>query len=152
MNLHGSHRHPNPRPRPCYPAFSRGCLGLADFSREPVCDNLRPFMSDPKSDRRSSPRTPVRVGVSVRSAPGVSATGHTRDLSTSGIFLYADSEILVGSELEMVLMLPNQFTNGEKRWVCCQASVVRVEPGGENGRFGVAASIRSIATLPEIPG
>jgi hypothetical protein len=109
-------------------------------------------MPDPKSDRRSQERTSVRLGVSIRSPEGKPATGYTRDLSTSGIFLYADSEILVGSELEMVLMLPTQLTNGEKRWVCCQASVVRVEPGGADGRFGVAASIRSIATLPEIPG
>jgi PilZ domain len=109
-------------------------------------------MSDPKSERRSRQRVPVRLGVSIRSPQGEPATGYTRDLSTSGIFLYADSEILVGSELEMVLMLPAQLTQGEKRWVCCQASVVRVEPGGEDGRFGVAASIRSIAALPEIPG
>ena len=94
----------------------------------------------------------MRLGVSIRSPQSQPATGYTRDLSASGIFLYADSEIVVGSELEMVLMLPTQLTNGEKRWVCCQASVVRVEPGGEDGRFGVAASIRSIATLPEIPG
>jgi hypothetical protein len=109
-------------------------------------------MSGPTSDRRSRKRVPVRLGVSIRSPQGQPATGYTRDLSTSGIFLYADSEILVGSELEMVLMLPTELTDGEKRWVCCQASVVRVEPGGEDDRFGVAASIRSIATLPEIPG
>ena len=109
-------------------------------------------MSDPTSDRRSRKRVPMRLGVSIRPLQGQPATGYTRDLSTSGIFLYADSEILVGSELEMVLMLPTQLTDGEKRWVCCQASVVRVEPGGEDGRFGVAASIRSIASLPEIPG
>ncbi len=109
-------------------------------------------MSDPKSERRSRQRVPVRMGVSIRSPQGEPATGYTRDLSTSGIFLYADSEILVGSELEMVLMLPAELTQGEKRWVCCQASVVRVEPGGEDGRFGVAASIRSIATLPELQG
>ena len=109
-------------------------------------------MPDSKSERRSSQRIPARLGVSIRSPQGQAATGYTRDLSASGIFLYADSEILVGSDLEMVLMLPSQLTNGEKRWVCCQASVIRVEPGGEGGRFGVAASFRSIATLPEIPG
>jgi PilZ domain len=107
-------------------------------------------MADCKSERRSIQRMPVRVGVSVRSAQSQSGTAYTRDLSTSGIFLYADSEILVGSELEMVLMLPAELTDGEKRWVCCKASVLRVEQGGEYGRFGVAASIRSIATLPEI--
>ncbi len=109
-------------------------------------------MAEPNSDRRSSRRIPVRVGVSIRSSQSQPATGYTRDLSTSGVFLYANSEILVGSELEMVLMLPTQLTDGEKRWVCCQASVIRVEPGGEDGRFGIAASIRSIATLPEIGG
>jgi len=109
-------------------------------------------MSGPKSDRRSCQRIAARLGVSIRSAENQPAAGYSRDLSTSGIFLYANSEILVGSELEMVLMLPTQLTDGEKRWVCCQASVIRVEPGGEDGRFGVAASIRSIATLPEIPG
>jgi hypothetical protein len=109
-------------------------------------------MSDADSDRRSQQRITARTGVSIRSSQGQPATGITRDLSMSGIFLYADSEILVGSELEMVLMLPSQLTDGEKRWVLCQASVVRVEPGGENGHFGVAARIRSIATLPEILG
>jgi hypothetical protein len=109
-------------------------------------------MPDPKSDRRSRQRIPVRLDVSIQSPQNQADHGYTRDLSTSGIFLYANSEILVGSKLEMVLMLPAQFTNGEKRWVCCQASVVRVEPGGPDGRFGIAASIQSIATLPEIPG
>src|SRR5271169_125234 len=108
-------------------------------------------MSDPSSDRRSRKRVPMRLGVSIRSQQGQPATGYTRDLSTGGIFLYADSEILVGSELEMVLMLPPELTSGEKSWVCCQASVIRVEPGGKGGGFGVAASIRSIVTLPEIP-
>ena|ERR1700675_3481491 len=109
-------------------------------------------MPDPKSERRSGQRMPVRLGVSIRSSQSQPAAAHSRDLSASGIFLYADSEILVGSELEMVLMLPTQFTNGEKRWVCCQALVVRVEPGAECSGFGIAASIRSMATLPEIPG
>jgi hypothetical protein len=109
-------------------------------------------MSQSKSERRSRERVPARVGVSIQSPKSRPDTGYTRDLSASGIFLYANSEIKVGSELEMVLMLPAQLTDGEKRWVCCQASVLRVEPGGEDGRFGVAASIRSIATLPEIPG
>ena len=109
-------------------------------------------MPEPKPERRSLPRMPVRLGVSIRSPKSQPDTGYTRDLSTSGIFLYANSEILVGSELEMVLMLPTQLTDGEKRWVCCQASVIRVEAGGEGGRFGVAASIRSMATLPEIGG
>ena len=109
-------------------------------------------MSEPNPDRRSRQRIPARTGVSIRSSHGQSHTGISRDLSMSGIFLYANSEIRVGDQLEMVLMLPAQLTDGEKRWVMCQASVVRVEPGEKDGNFGVAASIHSIVTLPEIPG
>jgi hypothetical protein len=109
-------------------------------------------MPSPKSERRSKERVPARVSVTIQSPANASVTGFTRDLSMSGIFLYANSEILVGSMLEMVLMLPAELTAGEKRWVCCKASVIRVEPSGEGGRFGVAASINSMDALPEISG
>jgi hypothetical protein len=109
-------------------------------------------MSTPKSERRRGERIPVRLGMSIKSGQSQPSTVYTRDLSTSGIFFYSDSEILVGSELEMVLMLPEQLTNGEKRWVCCQAAVLRVEQVTDGGGFGIAASIRSISALPEITG
>ena len=67
------------------------------------------------------------------------------------MFLYTDSRITEGSELEMVLILPPELTQGVKQWVCCRASVVRVEDSLEGGDFGVAASIRSIEVMPEIP-
>jgi len=87
-------------------------------------------MPDAKPERRSRQRLAVRVPVSIQSRQGrVQASGYTRDLSTSGIFLYTDSQIGEGSELEMILILPTELTGGEKRWVCCRASVVRVEVG-----------------------
>ena len=109
-------------------------------------------MSETKRERRSGQRIPVRVPVSVK-APHerVATSGVTRDLSMGGVFLYTDSRISEGSELEMVLILPPEITKGEKQWVCCRASVIRVEDGQERGSFGVAASIRSIEVLPEIP-
>jgi hypothetical protein len=109
-------------------------------------------MSDANRERRSGQRVPVRVPVTVKAGTErLASTGVTRDLSTAGIFLYTDSRISEGSELEMVLILPPEITKGEKQWVCCRASVVRVEGSGESGRFGVAASIRSMEILPEIP-
>jgi hypothetical protein len=68
------------------------------------------------------------------------------------VFLFTDSEVTEGSELELVLVLPPELTGGEKRWVCCQASVVRVECRGESGGYGVAASLRNLEALPEIWG
>ncbi len=111
-------------------------------------------MSDPRPERRSQQRLPVRVPVSIQARQGrAQASGYTRDLSRSGLFLYTDSRIAAGSELEMVLILPPELTAaGEKRWVCCRASVVRVEDSEDGSDFGVAARIRSIEILPEILG
>jgi hypothetical protein len=110
-------------------------------------------MSEPKAERRSRKRVPAEVPVSIRSNGGtVQLTGRTRDLSTSGIFLYADARIEPGSELEMVLILPPELTQGEKRWVCCQAMILRVEELGGKLGFGVAASIRKMEFLPELTG
>jgi c-di-GMP-binding flagellar brake protein YcgR len=109
-------------------------------------------MTIPKDDRRSRQRIPASVPVSIKAPPGnLQLTGQTRDLSTSGIFLYTNAHISEGSELEMVLILPPELTQGEKRWVCCQARVVRVEEKPD-GNFGVAANIRNMDILPEIVG
>jgi hypothetical protein len=109
-------------------------------------------MTRGKPEQRSLSRTPLKVQVSIRSGPAQPGTGLTRDLSRNGVFFYTDSEIHAGSDLEIVLMLPPELTRGEKQWVCCQASVVRVEQAAGTGQVGVAARIRNIATLPEIPG
>jgi hypothetical protein len=109
-------------------------------------------MTEVKRERRSGQRLAARVPVSIKGKEGkTDATGVTRDLNAGGIFLYTDSRIVAGSELEMVLILPPELTHGAKQWVCCRAAVVRVEDNADGGDFGVAASIRSIEILPEIP-
>ncbi|MCU1297060.1 MAG: type pilus assembly PilZ [Acidobacteriaceae bacterium] len=110
-------------------------------------------MTESKAERRSGKRIAAQVQVSVKVAEGtVQTTGRTRDLSESGIFFYTDSDLAEGSDLEMVLILPPELTQGEKRWVCCQASVVRLENGKDDGAVGVAARIRHIQVLPEVLG
>lgn len=118
--------------------------------RAPSCYAASPMASS-KSERRSLPRVPVRERISIRSGQSEASTGLTRDLTRNGVFFYTDSRIHEGSDLELVVMLPPELTQGEKRWVCCQASVVRVEEAPGTGQMGVAANIRNIATLPEIP-
>lgn len=109
-------------------------------------------MANPKPERRSNQRVAARVPVAIRSPQQTSSAAYTRDVSTSGIFLYADSNIELGSELEFVLILPPELTDGEKRWVCCQATVVRLGQPQAGQPFGLAASIRNMQVLPEIPG
>ena len=104
-----------------------------------------------KNDRRSRQRVAARLPVRVKSGAGGSElAAETRDVSTNGVFLYTKSRMTEGSDVELVLILPPELTSGEKCWVCCHARVLRVEHGA--GRdFGVAAEIRRMDILPEIP-
>lgn len=99
------------------------------------------FLSVPTEsnhERRSGTRIATRVPTRVRTAQGAEVPAHTRDVSANGIFLYSNSKMEQGSEVELVLILPPELTSGEKCWVCCQATVVRVEDEGTE--FGVARS------------
>jgi c-di-GMP-binding flagellar brake protein YcgR len=103
------------------------------------------------TERRSGTRIPTRVPTRVRPVHGADQaplTAQTRDISANGVFLYSKSRMEKGSEVELVLILPPELTSGEKCWVCCQATIVRVEE--EGSEFGVAAQIRRMDILPEV--
>jgi hypothetical protein len=104
-----------------------------------------------KIDRRAGPRVAARLPVKLRAAES-EMTAETRDVSTHGIFLFIQSRLAEGSNLELVLMLPPELTAGRKCWVCCHARVLRVERAAAGNRFGVAAQIQRIDILPEISG
>lgn len=100
------------------------------------------------TDRRSGTRIATSVPTRVRTAEGSDQTAQTRDISANGVFMYTQSRMEKGTEVELVLILPPELTAGEKCWVCCQATVVRVEQ--EGSEFGVAAQIRRMDILPEV--
>jgi hypothetical protein len=91
---------------------------------------------------------PMQVPVKVRHQ-GSEMEGLTRDLSSSGIFLYAEGGMKAGSKLELVLMLPPGLGIGSGGWTLCEASVVRVEESDGKG-VGIAATLERIAVLPEL--
>jgi hypothetical protein len=102
-------------------------------------------------NRRSRERVLAKLPVRIRSsASNAELTAETRDVSTNGIFLYTQSHMVEGSDVELVLILPPELTAGEKCWVCCHARILRVEEGPGTD-FGVAAEIRRMNILPEIP-
>ena len=103
-----------------------------------------------QAERRSRKRIPTSVPARVRTAHGVEHSAQTRDVSSNGVFLYSKSKMETGSEVELVLILPPELTDGQKCWVCCHAQVLRVEQG-PGKKFGVAAAIRRMDLLPEIP-
>src|ERR1700693_5891424 len=102
-------------------------------------------------DRRSRSRVVAKLPVRVRSAAAnAELSAQTRDVSTNGVFLYTNSRMMEGSDVELVLILPPELTAGENDWVCCHARVLRVEQGPGKD-FGVAAEIQRMDILPEIP-
>src|ERR1700681_3941822 len=100
------------------------------------------------TERRSGTRIATRVATRVRTVQGAEQSAQTRDVSANGVFLYTKSRMEKGTEVELVLILPPELTSGEKCWVCCQATIVRVEEQGTE--FGVAAKINRMDILPEI--
>lgn len=105
--------------------------------------------SQRNSERRSSDRLKAQVPVTINQKEAGKLTGQSRDLSMGGIFLYTDHAFEKGSELELVLVLPAELTGGQKQWVCCRGSVVRVEDVA-NGGFGVAARLDGMSAMPEL--
>jgi hypothetical protein len=99
-------------------------------------------------ERRSGRRIATCVSTRVRTAQGADQTAETRDVSANGVFLYTQSRMEKGADVELVLILPPELTSAEKCWVCCQATIVRVEEQGSE--FGVAAQIRRMDILPEV--
>ena len=120
-------------------------------SRSASCRQPKMTKSEARSERRSNRRVVAQVPVRVRKPSDSSPTSAlTRDVSTNGIFLYTQTALTEGSDVELVLILPPEMTSGEKSWVCCHARVVRVEHGA-GGDFGVAAEIKRMDVLPELP-
>lgn len=108
-----------------------------------------PPMPGTKPERRSGKRVAAQVPATVATLDGKQKQAAvTRDLSMTGIFLYADQKMAMGTRIEVVLMLPAELGLGEKQWACCQAVVVRVE--NSKGRIGVGARIERLDVLPEI--
>ena len=102
-------------------------------------------------ERRRQTRTPVQVPVKLRDQKGDRSehSGLTRDLTSSGIFLYTNSQLEAGAKIELVLMLPPNLGLGPGGWTLCEATVVRIEESDGKG-VGVAATLDRIERLPEL--
>ncbi len=104
-----------------------------------------------KQNKRGAPRIPYRAPVSIRK--GTESSGlpaESRDISSRGLFFFTRDKISEASDIELVLMMPKEVSPSGPQWVCCHATVVRVEEDRERGGFGVAAEIRRCQALPEI--
>ena len=106
-------------------------------------------MPAPQPDHRGKRRVKTKVRATVK-GDSRSVTAETRDISTGGMFLYADDTFAVGSEIQIVLMLPRELGLVTDRMVCCHATVLRIEPPTPEGRTGIAAMIDRFALMNQI--
>src|SRR6266404_4436109 len=99
------------------------------------------------SERRGTRRYDLSLPIMVRiPAQGFADTqsGKTRDISTRGLYFVIDQDVRAGSELDIMLTLPREMTNGDEVLVKASGKIVRVETRVEDGnaRQGVAAVIQ----------
>ena len=100
-------------------------------------------------EKRSSPRKALKVPAKVHeNGNGISA--EALNLSQSGIFLDCATKVSEGSAVDIVMILPKEITGETAKWVCCRATVKRVEDERSQGRYGVAATVDRIQAMPEL--
>jgi hypothetical protein len=104
-----------------------------------------------KGDKRTARRIQQRLPVRVRNGEGTQIeTGESRDISSQGLFFFTESKIEKMTDIELVLLMPPEISPVGRQWVCCTATVVRVEEDPDRKGFGIAAEITRCQAMPEI--
>jgi len=107
-------------------------------------------MVSPQPEKRTAPRKEVKVAAKVHTDGG-DIQAEALNLSQSGIFLECATRVSEGSPVDIVMILPKEVTGDAPKWVCCHATVQRVENHvGNSGRYGVAATVDRIQAMPEL--
>jgi hypothetical protein len=77
-----------------------------------------------------------------------SIAASTKDISERGLFFFADARFEPGSEIDIVVMLPEQMGFPLSGMVCCHGRVVRSNSSG--GQSGVAVEIDRLSPVPQV--
>ena len=107
-------------------------------------------MARPKQEKRAAPRVQWQLPASVSVRGTGRAQVELKDISSRGLFFFTQAKVEADSKLEIVLMMPPELGQFGRQWVCCQATVVRVEEDKPNKKVGVAAVIDRCEALPQI--
>lgn len=94
--------------------------------------------SDRREARRFNMTLPMRV--LARDSQSAELMAYTRDVSYRGLYFLAEAAFKIGSSIEFVITLPEQFTRAADVNIRCHGQVVRTEPT-LNGKTGIAAKI-----------
>ena len=97
-------------------------------------------MAQPQPEKRSTRRFSFVLPISVKFfANGRrEMAGHTRDVSSRGVFMYLEGEIEAGAPIEFVMTLPPEITLSQPMRVRCVGRVLRVDRSTQEQGIAVA--------------
>jgi len=97
-------------------------------------------MAQPQPEKRSTRRFSFDLPISVKFLDNGKREldGHTRDVSSRGVFMYLDTEINEGAPIEFVMTLPTEVTLAEPIRVRCTGKVLRVTRAEQEQGVAVA--------------
>jgi len=99
-------------------------------------------MMERRLARRYDLSLPVNVRLPINREPRLHS-GHTRDISTRGVYFMLPNDLTPGTEVDFTLTLPPEITRGTEVFVRAHGRVVRVDKRAEEDQdtVGVAAVI-----------
>jgi hypothetical protein len=110
-----------------------------------------------ESDRRNTRRIPFKTALRVRvwKSGSLEREAESENLSEHGTFFTTDAPMVIGSEVEILLKMPEEITGKPATDWRCTGHVVRLQPAGPSrGRQGVGIQfdcyeiLRSKSGLP----
>lgn len=106
-------------------------------------------MAQPQPEKRTTRRFSLDLPISLKFLDDNRQVmaGHTRDVSSRGVFMYLDTEIATGAPIEFVMTLPPEITLAESIRVRCTGKILRIDK--EAPQQGVAAAIEKYDFLGE---
>jgi PilZ domain len=106
-------------------------------------------MAQPQPEKRSTRRFSLDLPISVKFLDNGKRelAGHTRDVSSRGVFMYLDSQVAEGAAIEFVMTLPTEITLAEPIRVRCSGKILRVAK--DEQEQGVAVAIEKYDFVSE---
>jgi hypothetical protein len=100
----------------------------------------RPSMAQPQPEKRTTRRFSLDLPISVKFLNNgqQELTGHTRDVSSRGVFMYLETEISAGAPIEFVMTLPPEITLADPIRVRCMGKILRVDKAAQGQGVAVA--------------
>jgi hypothetical protein len=98
-------------------------------------------------ERRAGQRFELHLPLAVH-FEGRTVPGFTQDLSSRGIFFYAETSLPEGAAVELTFTMPSEITLGENMPVRCQGRVLRSSTSQAGQRSGIAVKLDSYQYLP----